>query len=519
MKILLLLFLAHTLFGSTVCENQLFSLSAYKQKQKSAIEVASILKELSATCKLSIVFNDDVSKKMLHKKLDYVNINNYTFEQFLDFLFNEANLFYTYEPTKNTLEVQYLKTKTFNVDYIYLSELSSESSKSITTGAAGISAGISGGGAGGLSGGGGGFGGGGAGGNNRGQNSGNSSSNDSTTISSKSRFTYWDNLQSNVLKLFHKKENVRIFINKDASLLTVTSTKKNLEKVDRYLNVLLKKMHKQVAIEAKIIELTYDDSSSTGIDWSKLDLSLSGSITNDPGAEGATLLNRPTYNLAYSFSTAKFLKYLKTYGDIKVLSNPKVVTMNNQPAVINVGDQLSYKFQSGSVTTTGGTAAATNLFSVGSTFIGVTLYVIPEVSQNNEIIMKINPVVSKLADNTSTTNTASSATRELPPDTKIKQMTSIVRIKNNEKIVIGGLVSITKGGSSVKVPLLGDIPFFGSLFNYKEKIKQKTEMFIIIQPHVVTTKAMPTLRDIDLKDPFFQSTFDKNSTIENTTNG
>ncbi|WP_434658385.1 hypothetical protein [Sulfurimonas sp. NW9] len=217
MKILLLLFLTHTLFGSTVCENQLFSLSAYKQKQKSAIEVASILKELSATCKLSIVFNDDVSKKMLHKKLDYVNINNYTFEQFLDFLFNEANLFYTYEPTKNTLEVQYLKTKTFSVDYIYLSELSSESSKSITTGAAGIAAGNTGGGAGGLSGGGGGFGGGGgAGGNNGRQNRGTSSSNDFTTISSKSKFTYWDNLYSNISKLFHTKENVRIFINKDA---------------------------------------------------------------------------------------------------------------------------------------------------------------------------------------------------------------------------------------------------------------------------------------------------------------
>ena len=517
MKIILLLFLVHTLYGATVCEDQLFSLSAYKQKQKSAVEVASILKELSSTCKLSIVFNDDISKKMLHTKLDYVNINNYTFKQFLDFLFNEANLFYTYEPTKNTLEVQYLQTKTFNIDYIYLSELSSESSKSITTGAAGNAnatgnGGGAAGGGGGFGGGGGGFGGGGAGGNNRGQNGGNSSSNDYTIIRSKSKFTFWDNLHNNILKLFHKKENVRIFINKDASLLTITTTKKNLQKIDRYLTILLKKMHKQVAIEAKIIELTYDDSSSTGIDWSKLDLSLSGSITNDPGAAGATLLNRPSYSLAYSFSTTKFLKYLKTYGDIKVLSNPKVVTMNNQPAVINVGEQLSYKFQTGSVTTTGGTAAGTNTFSVGSTFIGVTLYVIPEVSENNEIIMKINPVVSKLADNTSTTSTSASATREIPPDTKIKQMTSIVRIKNNEKIVIGGLVSITKGGTSVKVPLLGDIPFFGSLFNYKEKIKQKTEMFIIIQPHVVTTKAMPTLRDIDLKDPFFQSTFDKNVT-------
>jgi len=504
LKTILLLFLVHTLYGATDCENQLFSLSAYKQKQKNSIEVASIIKELSATCKLSIVFNDEISKKMLHKKLDYVNINNYTFEQFLDFLFNQADLFYTYKREKNLLLVEYLQTKTFSIDYIYLSELSSESSKSITTGATGNTnttgnqtgtGGNTGGSTGGSTG------------NNQQNNGGSSSSNDYTIIRSKSKFTFWDNLHDNILRLFHRDENIRIFINKDASLLTITTTKKNLKKVENYLHILLTKMHKQVAIEAKIVELTYDDSSSTGIDWSQLNISLNGNMSNDP-----TLSNSLSYNLAYSFSTSKFLKYLRTYGDIKVLSNPKVVTMNNQPAVINVGEQLSYKFQTGSVTTTGGTAAGTNTFSVGSTFIGVTLYVIPEVSENNEIIMKINPVVSKLSDDTIASGTTTSATRELPPDTKIKQMTSIVRVKNNEKIVIGGLVSVTKGNTSVKVPLIGDIPVIGTLFSYKEKIKKKTEMFIIIQPHVVMKKAMPTLRDIDLKDPFFQSTFDKNVT-------
>ena len=486
MKIILLLFLVHTLYGATVCENQLFSLSAYKQKQKSTMEVASVLKELSAACKLSVIFNDNVSKKMLHKKLDYINIDNYTFTQFLDFLFTEANLFYSYDPAKNIITVQYLKTQTFNVDYIYLSELSSESSKSISTGSSGSGA------SGGI-------------GSNQTNGTGNSSSNDHTVIQSKSKFTFWENLHNNILKLFHKKENVRIFINKDASLLTVTTTKKNLQKIKSYLHILLKKMHKQVAIEAKIIELTYNDSSSTGIDWSKLDVSLSGSISNDPAT--ATLLNKSSYSLAYSFSTTNFLKYLKTYGDIKVLSNPKVVTMNNQPAVINVGEQLSYKSQTGSVTTTGGTAAGTNTFTIGSTFVGVTLYVIPQVSENNEIIMKINPVISS-----TTSDTTKTTTRELPPDTKIKQMTSIVRIKNNEKIVIGGLVSVSKGGTSVKVPLLGDIPFVGFLFNHKEKVKTKTEMFIVIQPHVVTKRSMPTLQDIDLHGPFFKSTFDKNST-------
>ncbi len=493
MKIIFLLLFAHYyLFGATSCENQLFSLSAYKQKN--GIEVASVLKELSATCKLSIVFNDDVSKKMLHKKLDYVNINSYTFRQFLDFLFDEANLFYKYDHTKNVIAVQYLQTKTFNIDYIYLSESSSENSKSISTGSSDSSD---------------------SSGDSDSTNnsddsdddSGSSSSNDYTIIRSKSRFTFWDNLHSNILRLFHTQENVRMFINKDASLLTITTTKKNLAKVEKYLSILLTKMHKQVAIEAKIVELTYNDSSSTGIDWSQLNISLNGGISNIPGSVGATLLSRTSYSLAYNFSTANFLRYLKTYGDIKVLSNPKIVTMNNQPAVINVGKQLSYKFQTGSVTTTGGTAAGTNTFSVGSTFVGVTLYVIPQVSKNNEIIMKINPVVSKIADDSST-----GATRELPPDTKIKQMTSIVHIKNDEKIVIGGLVSVSKGGTSVKIPILGDIPIVGSLFNHKEKIKQKTEMFIIIQPHVVTNKAMPTLRDIDLKDSFFKSSFDKNIT-------
>ena len=492
MKIILLLLLVHALYGATICENQLFSLSAYKQKQNSAIKVSSVLKELSARCRLSVVFNDDISKKMLDKKLDYVNINNDTFTQFLDFLFDKANLFYSYDPAKNTITVQYFKTKTFNIDYIYLSDLSSENSKSITTGASGDTGDSTS--------------------DTTTGSTDNSSSNDYTVISSKSKFTFWENLHDNILKLFHKKENIRIFINKDASLLTVTTTKKNMKKIDRYLNILLKKMHKQVAIEAKIVELTYDDSSSTGIDWSKLDLSFNSNGSSvGIMRDGMKAFSKGlSYDLAYSFSTPKFLKYLKKYGNVKVLSNPRVVTMNNQPAVINVGEQLSYKSQTGSVTTTGGTAAGTNTFSIGSTFVGVTLYVIPEVSENNEIIMKINPVVSKLSDDSTTSSTTASTTRELPPDTKIKQMTSIVRIKNNEKIVIGGLVSVSKGGTSTKVPLLGNIPILGSLFKYKEKVKKKTEMFIVLQPHIVVKKSMPSLKDIDLHDPFFKSSFSKN---------
>jgi len=484
-------FTLHTVSFANDCEDQLFSLQSY-QKNGKAVEVGDILKQLSLECNITVHFEDKQSKKNLKKKLDYVNIKNYTFEQFLEFLFDEANLFHSYNREKKLLRLNYLQTKTFSIDYIYLSESSSESSKSITTGASSVSNQT---------------------GTNTGtttnnystdtgnndDNSGSSSSNDYTIIKSKSEFTFWQNIQHNIQRLlvFQDSKN-SIFINKDASLLTVTATKKEIQKITNYLDELMAKMHKQVLIEAKIIELTYDDSSSIGIDWSQLEVSLQGSIAKTNGSP-----TESAYSIAYNFSTPNFLKFLKTYGDVKVVSNPKILTMNNQPAVINVGEQLSYKFQTGSVTTTAGTAAGTNTYSIGSTFVGVTLFVIPEVSNDNKIIMKINPVISKLSREEDT-NTVTTLSRDLPPDTKVKQMTSIVKVSDGEKIVIGGLINITKGTASKEIPILGSIPIISPLFKYESDMKTKTELFIVIQPKIVAGSQIPKIDDIELlSDQFF----------------
>jgi len=479
---------------ATECEEQLFSLQSY-QKNGRALSVRDILKELSLDCHITINFEDKESKRKIAKKLDFVNIKDYTFEQFLEFLLDEANLFYDYDQEKKLLKLKYLKTKTFSIDYIYLSESSSETSKSITTGASsvdndGTTGSSSSYGNGGMSGGSG------MNGNNNG--SGSSSSNDFTIIKAKSELTFWKNIKHNVERLLHKESSKRsIFINEDASLLTITATKKEVHKVTRYLEKMMAKMHKQVLIEAKIIELTYDDSSSTGIDWSQMEISLKGSFGRTNGVTNSM------YNVAYNFSTPNFIKFLKTYGDVKVVSNPKILTMNNQAAVINVGEQLSYKFQTGSVTTTGGTAAGTNTYSIGSTFVGVTLFVIPEVSEDNKIIMKINPVVSRLSKEEDT-NSVLTLTRDLPPDTKVKQMTSIVKVGDGQKVVIGGLINIAKGKNTKGMPILGDIPLIAPLFKYEADIKTRTELFIVIQPKIVAGDTMPKIDDINLlADHFF----------------
>jgi len=485
---------------ATECEDQLFSLQSY-QANGQALEVRDVLKELSLDCHITINFQDKEAKRKIGKKLDYVNIKDYTFEQFLEFLFEEANLFYEYDVEKKLLKLQYLKTKTFSIDYIYLSESSSETSKSITTGASSIDSNSNYN----NTGGGSSYGGTNSnqGGTNNGLNGNNnggssSSSNDFTIIKSKSELTFWKNMKYNVERLLHQRTSKNsIFINKDASLLTVTATKQEVKKVTKYLDEMMSKMHKQVLIEAKIIELTYDDSSSTGIDWSQLEISMQGSFGKTNGESDSS------YNVAYNFSTPNFIKFLKTYGDVKVVSNPKILTMNNQAAVINVGEQLSYKFQTGSVVTTGGTAAGTNTYSIGSTFVGVTLFVIPEVSSDNKIIMKINPVVSRLSKEEDTNNVLN-ITRDLPPDTKVKQMTSIVKVSDGEKVVIGGLINISKGTTTKGMPILSDIPIISPLFKYESDIKTKSELFIVIQPKIVAGSNMPTIDEMNLlSDHFF----------------
>ena len=484
MRIVLLIFIiffTQSMFGSSnICENKLFSLSAYSSDKK-GLTIEDVLRDLSLKCGLTLKFEDQKSKKALKKRLDFVNIKNYTFDEFLKFLFDEANLFYDYNKNQDMIKISYYKSKTFSIDYINVSELTSESSKSINTGSGSTSTGSYGAtGASGTTG-------------TSGTNSEGTSA-DYTKIVTKSKFTFWDTLEKSIEKLLSDSKDYKLFINKDASLLTIKANKKDLKTVSRFLKTTMSKMHKQVLIEAKIIEVIYNDSHKKGIDWSKFNLAINGNMSSSKSrVSGLTVgdLSNPDYYIGYNFSVDGLLNFLKTYGDVKILSNPKVLTLNNQPAVINVGKQLSYRYQTGSISyTSTGSPVGSATYDIGSTFIGITLYVIPEVSSTNSIIMKINPVISALADDTSNNiNTL----RELPPDIKIKQMTSIVKVKDGQKVLIGGLISSMKSKTHNKVPILGDIPVLGSAFHSVDDEVKNSELFILLVPKIVKTSNMPTI--------------------------
>lgn len=502
-KIFLLLVLLLPFLHAEMCENKRFSLSAY-QNRGGALTLMDLVRDVAQTCNISVVFEDKRSKERLSQPLDMVNIQDYSVPELFTFIFDEHNLFHTYDPVKRVVRVSYTNTVNFNVDYINMSELVTESTKSITVGPSTNSGANTAGGTGSTSTSSSSS----SSGTGSSSNSGGSGANtDYTNVRAISTFTFWDQLQNHIQQILQVDEEYnealnKTLVNRDAAVVTITGTKRQIDGVKRYLNKLESRMHSQVMLEAHLIELTYNDYSSIGVNWSEFSLALTGSYSN--AYTNVVGTSNPVYKFGVDFNPAGLINFLKTYGDVEVLSNPKILTLSNQPAVINVGQQLSYLYQNGSIASSDTQTAATTTNTLGSVFVGLTLNIIPEVTEDGYIIMRINPITSELLNenelSTSTTSTTTTQTqRTMPPDTRVKQMTSIVKVKDTQKVLIGGLIEKKISKDNTKVPVVGDVPLLGRLFNNNTDTVRKSELFILITPTLIKQDAFPSIDDAILK--------------------
>ena len=166
------------------------------------------------------------------------------------------------------------------------------------------------------------------------------------------------------------------------------------------------------------------------------------------------------------------LKSLLTRGEAKYLGKPKVVTLNNKTATITtstdatVGQTMS---QSGSSSGEGMTTT-----SAERKRVGLTLQVTPQVNREGYVTLYVQPSYSDLADGIGNTK-----------DPTTRAVSTLVRVKNGQTVVIGGLLSSRETDSTRKVPLLGDIPILGWLFTSKEKTKSTTDLVIFITPTIL----------------------------------
>lgn len=282
-------------------------------------------------------------------------------------------------------------------------------------------------------------------------------------------------------------------IDKPVGLVTVTAPRPILDKVEAYFKSLQKEIYKQISIEAKIIEVQLIDSSSIGINWDSVlkNFQISGSVEFGDGgsifswdpATNQTTTPRLISNISINGRNFEaFLNALKTQGNTKILSNPKISVLNGQPAMITVGQNITY-IDSIEVDVDTETGLRTYTAETANILSGVGLALTATVLDNSEIIMNLVPVTSELQGEIEYRQVGEGEVGL--PVVNVREMSTTVRVKNGDMLVIGGLISDVNDNTGSFAPVMGDIPLVKYLFGYEEKIKNKRELIILLKPRII----------------------------------
>ncbi|OGS21561.1 MAG: hypothetical protein A3J83_06955 [Elusimicrobia bacterium RIFOXYA2_FULL_40_6] len=278
--------------------------------------------------------------------------------------------------------------------------------------------------------------------------------------------------------------------------LIVTATLEGIDMVEKLLKELDVKPQ-QVSIEAKIVDVTINDISDLGVNWSiqNIEATGAGAITSPGGSLdiAAQTAVQPAIaaagkiqstqlqsslpvpqggNFNFGYVTANQALNMKlgaliTSGKAKVLSNPKVTTVNNKEASISSGEKVPYK----STTVSNGISQESWQFLDA----GITLTVTPTISPDGWITLKVLPGVS----------VPQLSPAGQPPTTRNRTTNVTVMVKDNDTLVIGGLITENDIDSIQRIPVLSDLPILGYLFQYKSKNTSKTELLVFITPRIL----------------------------------
>jgi len=275
-----------------------------------------------------------------------------------------------------------------------------------------------------------------------------------------------------------------VLIDERTNSLIVNDLAGNMNKIRQAIK-LLDQETRQVFIEAEILELTLRDRFEWGIDWDK--------IMKEPSFWGTALMGN--FPIALSSATTfgrittgtldgdRFqiaINFLNTLGDTKVLSSPRIAVVNNEEAVIMVGQREAY------ITGTTSQSSDTTVTSDTVEFVdvGVKLRVVPTINRDSFITMKIKPEVSTVQRTIQTGTLADP--RSIIPIVSTSEAETTVKVKDGTTIMIAGLRQNEDSVDTLGIPYLSKIPIIGLMFQNRDSDRDQTEIIIFLTPHIIS---------------------------------
>jgi len=297
--------------------------------------------------------------------------------------------------------------------------------------------------------------------------------------------------------------------NRESGVLFVRATSRQHERVQEFLDSVLTNVRRQVLIEATVAEVQLNNEYQRGIDWQRLrtgalQVGTGGFNTGQSGVEFSqnssgtpAAINTTAFILGGAVVSQNLnvaIRLLESFGDVRVLSSPKISVLNNQTALLRVTRDIVYFTitpSSTPVTIAGGGSGTTNVQASFTTTPNVAaegfmMSVLPQINDTNTVMLNVRPTIRRrVADATDPNPALAPTTPNLIPIFETREFDSMLRIQSGQTAVLGGLMQDSVENVEDTIPLINRIPFFGKLFAHERKVTRKTELVIFLRATVI----------------------------------
>ena len=299
-------------------------------------------------------------------------------------------------------------------------------------------------------------------------------------------FSYWQDIEANVRALISSTGSLSL--NKAAGVVMVTDAPRELDKIDRFFQEINARSSRQIIVDVKVVEVELSKEHKLGIDWNVLlssgDLKDMGLATNF-ASENVLSGNMVTFSGhtrkdgagETASGVQAVLKALETFGRVEVVSQPRVMMLNNSVASIQVGETRSYVESTNMETTQGGNTITSA--SLNEVHGGVTLQIVGSIA-GDDVFLNVTPVISTIDD--IRTITLGGGNKLEAPDTSMKTMSTLVRVPAGRTVAIGGLITRDRSRHQYGIPFLSRLPVLGKIFSYELRRNNRSELVIFMTP-------------------------------------
>ena len=462
------------------------------------VPLRELLFAISRDAKVDLDIKNDIEGNVT------LNAINQTLPQILDRISNQTDIRYTLNGNLLIVGADKPYLKHYTIDYLNITR----SSESVITTSTGINNGVT-------------------------EENSSQEGNDSTTsVTNSSENRFWDTLSENIAYIIEEEQDEQssgstgegteqsessqstntstttsssVIINRESGVIYVRATAKQHADIQKFLDTVLSSVRRQVLIEATVAEVTLNDRNQLGVDWATIadDLggfSFSSSFIGDNFAAATGLVfpgdfsGAPSFNAGYQRekngrTSGILLKMLDQYGDVKVLSSPKIMALNNQTSLLKVVDNKVFFSIDVEVNTDtdAGTTTTTYDTTARSVPVGFIMNVTPFVTEAEEIILNIRPTLTRIVGYINDPNPAlaQAGVTNPVPEVQIREMESVLRVNSGNTAVIGGLMQDSATKDDQGLPWISKVPVLGNAFSYKNNERSKTELVIFLKPTLI----------------------------------